>query len=111
MTSQEARQQVDSCERQITGTYSTLLDAAKSMGSSAAQAASSKTTKSTFLPLIISLVGLLFCSSSTVFGILLIIAGIVIAYNTRQSAASVQKKVEQQVQYLNNALNSNSTRI
>ena len=108
MTSQEARQKVDSCEQQITSTYSNLLNAAKSMGSSASQAASSKTTKSTFLPLIISLIGLIFSFSHIpVFGIILIIAGIVVAYNKRQSAASVQKKVEQQVQYLNNALNSN----
>lgn len=109
MTSQEARQQVYACENQITGTYSNLRDAARSMGSSAAQAASSKTSTSTLLPLIISLFGLILCfASHPVWGILLIIVGIVIAYNTHQSAASVQKNVEQQVGYLNNTLDSNS---
>lgn len=110
MTSQEARQQLNACESQITGTYSNLRDAARSMGSSAAQEASSKTTMSTLLPLIISLFGLILCfaSSHPVWGVILIIVGIVIAYNTHQSAASVQKNVEQQVGYLNNTLDSNS---
>lgn len=109
MTSQEARQQLNACESQITGTYSNLRDAARSMGSSAAQAASSQTTMSTLLPLIISLFGLILCFvSQPVLGVLLIIVGIVIAYETHQSAASVQKNVEQQVRYLNNRLDSNS---
>ena len=109
MTSQEARQQLNACESQITGTYSNLRDAARSMGSSASQAASSKTTMSTLLPLIISLFGLILCfTSHPVWGVILIIVGIVIAYNTHQSAASVQKNVEQQVGYLNNTLDSNS---
>ena len=109
MTSQEARQQLNSCESQITGTYSNLRDVARSMGSSAAQAASSKTTTSTLLPLIISLFGLFLCfASHPVWGVILIIGGIVIAYNAHQSAAWVQKGVEQQVGYLNNTLDSNS---
>ncbi len=109
MTSQEARQQVDACERQITGTYSNLRDAARSMGSSAVQAQSSSTTTKTMLPLIISLIGLFLCfASHPVWGVLLIIAGIFFAYTAHDSAASVQKNVEQQVGYLNNTLDSNS---
>lgn len=109
MTSQEARQQLNACESQITGTYSNLRDAARSMGSSASQAASSNTTMSTLLPLIISLFGLFLCfASHPVWGVILIIVGIVIAYNAHQLAASVQKNVEQQVGYLNNTLDSNS---
>lgn len=108
MTLQEASQQLNVCESQITGTYSNLCDAARSMGSSAAQAASSKTTMSTLLPLIISLFGLILCCAShPVWGVILIMVGIAIAYNTYQSAASVQKNVEQQVGYLNNTLDSN----
>ena len=109
MTSQEARQQLNACESQITGTYSNLRDAARSMGSSAAQAASSETTMSTLLPLIISLFGCSLCyASSPVGGVILTIVGIVFVYITHQSAASVQKDVEQQVRYLNNRLDSNS---
>lgn len=114
MTLQEARQQVNACERQITNTYSNLWGAAKSMGSSASQAASSKTIVSTLLPLIISLFGSILCIAYhsrwvvILIGVVLIILGIVIAYNTHQSAASVQKNVEQQVKYLNNTLDSNS---
>lgn len=101
MTSQEARQQLNDCESRITSTYSNLLYAARSVGSSATQAASSKTTTSTLLPLLISLFGLLLIDS---VGIIFIIAGIVIAYNAHKSAAYVQKNVETQVRYLNSEL-------
>lgn len=110
MTLQEARQQVDACERQITGTYSNLLAAARSMGSSAVQAASSKTTASTMLPLIIlSLFGLILCIASHPFwGIVLIIGGIAIAYKTNQSVGSVQTAVENQQKNLNMLLDIDS---
>ena len=109
MTSQEARQQLDACERQITGTYSNLRDAARSMGSNAVQAASSKTTMSTIWPLIISLFGLILCfASHPVWGILLIIVGIVIAYYTYLSAASAQTTVENQQKNLNSIIDNNA---
>ena len=108
MTSQEARQQLDACESQITDTYSNLRDAARSMGASASQAASSNTTMFTLLPLIISLFGLFLSASHPFWGIILIIMGVVIAYNTNKSATLVQKEVELQVKYLNNTLDSNS---
>lgn len=63
MTSQEARKQLDACESQITGVFSNLHDVARSMGSSAAYAALSKTT-STLLPFIISLFGMILCFAS-----------------------------------------------
>lgn len=110
MTSQEARQQVDACEDQITSTYLNLRDAAKSMGLSAVQAQSSRTTIITMLPLSISLIGLILCfASHPVWGVILIIAGIFFAYSAHVPAASVQEKVEQQVGYLNNTLDSNLT--
>ena len=108
MTLQEARQQLDVCEQQITGEYSKLLDAARNMGSRAVQAASKK-TRGTFLTLLFSLYGLiLIFASHPILGILLIIAGVVIVYNTHRSAASLQKKIETQVEYLNRTLDSNS---
>ncbi len=109
MTSQEARQQVEACECQITDAYSNLRDAVRSVGSSATQAASSKTTTSTLMPLIISLFGLILCfASHPVWGILLIILGIVIAYNMYQSAASVLNMVENRQKNLNSILDDNS---
>ena len=109
MTSQEARQQLNACESQITGTYSNLRDTARSMGSSTAQAASGKTAMSILLPLIISLFGLILCfASHPVWGVILIIVGIVIAYNTHKKAATVQKDVDKQVEDLNHTLDLNS---
>lgn len=104
MTSQEVRQQLNACESQITGTYSNLCDAARNMGSSVVQVASSKATKKILLPLIVSLLGLILFFAG---GIILIIVGIVIAYNTNQSATLMKKNIETQVGYLNNTLDSN----
>ena len=109
MTSQEAKQQINACESQIIGTYSNLRDAARGMGASAVQAASSKTTMCTMLPLIISLFGLILCfASHPVWGILLIIVGIVIAYNTHQSAKSAETTVENQQKNLNSIIDNNA---
>lgn len=108
MTSQDASQQLNACESQIADTYLKLRGAAIRMGSSATKAASSKTTSNTLLPLIISLVGFIFCFAAPFWGVVLIIGGIVIAYKTHQSAASVRKNIETQVKYLNSTLDSNS---
>ena len=62
MTSNEARQKIDACERQIVGAYSGLKDSARQVGSSAASSASSATLMKTLLPLILCLIGL-FCFS------------------------------------------------
>lgn len=109
MTSQEARQQVEACERQITDAYSNLRDAVRSVGSSTTQAASSKATTNTLLPLIISVLGIiLFFSSHPVWGVLLIIAGIVIAYNIDQAEASALNMVKNRQKNLNSILDDNS---
>ena len=109
MTIQEAKQQINACESQITEAYSNLCGAARSMGESANQAASSTTTKSTLWPLIISMVGVILCfSSHFIWGIIAIIAGIFIAHQTHQVAAAGQNNVEQLVQSLNETLSSNS---
>lgn len=109
MTSQEARQQLNACENQIAGTYGNLRDAARSMGSSAVKAASGKTMRCTLLPLIISLFGIILCLvSHPVWGAVVIIAGIVIAYSAYQATASVQSKIEDQQRNLNSVLDNNS---
>ena len=109
MTLQEARQQVERCEHQITGAYKNLHEAAMNMGSSAVGAATGKTTMCTLLPLIISLLGVFLCFVvHPIFGILLIIVGIVIAYYAHKSAASVQDRVENLQKRLNSFLNKNS---
>ena len=108
MTLQEARQQLNACERRITGTYSNLRDAARSVGANAAQAASSNTTISTMWPLIISILGLILCFvSSRVWGILFIIVGIVVAYKTHKSAKFAQTTIENQQKNLNAIIENN----
>ena len=109
MTLQEARQQLDACENQITDIYSNLQNVAKSMGSDATQAASRKTTISTLWPLIISLAGTnLLVTAHLLLGLDLKGALLVVAYNTRQSAVQVQKNVEGHVGEFYGTLNRNS---
>lgn len=109
MTSQEAEEQVRKCERKIRKKYSNLKDAAKNMGSLASQAQSSSAITKTMLPLIISLIGLLFCfASHTVLGFLFIFLGIIIAFIVRSSADEVQESVEIQEENLNSIIEDNS---
>ena len=102
MTSQEVRQQLNADEKQITDEYSNLRSAAVSMGRSATQAASTHTSTSTWLPLIsLASVGLFFClASHVVIGIGFIIAGIIFASCTHESALKVQKDVENSAEIL-----------
>lgn len=109
MTSQEARKKVNDCETQIRRTHNSLSDAARSMGSSAFQEANYRTEINTFSPLIVSLLGIILCFvKHPIWGVLLIIAGIVIAYNTHQSAASIQRNIKAHQELLNSELNRNS---
>ena len=112
MTSQEARQQIDACERQITGAYSNLEDAARSMGEVVVEEAASNTTKKTMMPLIISLIGLILVLTQDLgagmLGVIMIIVGIVVAYNAHKSAASIQQTIENQQKNFFNILSNNS---
>ena len=108
MTSKEAIQQVDACERQINVIYSKLLDDARSMGSSAEREQSNITTIKWRRQLIISLIGLIVCfASSPVWGSVLIIGGIFLAYFAYCIAGTTEAEVKKQVEYLNNTLDSN----
>ena len=108
MTSQEAKQQVDACERKVVSAYGNMRSAARTVGTSAASAASSKTTMSTLLPLIISVIGLLIFGSHPFWAIVMIIVGIWIAYSSHSSAKSIQNTVEGQQETLNSTLDNNS---
>lgn len=108
MTTNEARSQIDACERQITSAYSGLKDNARLVGSSAAQAASSATLTKTLLPLILCLVGL-FCFAGPWFlGILLIAGGIFLSYKLHGPAKSVQNQVVNQQRNLNSTIDNNA---
>lgn len=115
MTSQEAKQQVDACERQIMLAYNDMKSAARDVGSASYSAASREkariendangtTSMNTMLSLLISLVGIiLFLVSDPVWGILLFIVGIVVAYNVYQSAdAKASKRIGEATKILNN---------
>lgn len=108
MTSQEAKQQVDACERKVVSAYDNMRSAARTVGTSAVSAAKSKTIMSTLLPLIISIFGLLLFGSHPFWAIVLIVAGILIAYFCHSSAKPIQNTVEGQQKTLNSTLDNNS---
>lgn len=108
MTSQEAKQQVDACERKVVSAYDNMRSAARTVGTLAVSAAASETTMSTLLPLIISVFGLLLFGSHPFWAIVLIVAGIWIAYSSYSSAKSIQNTVEGQQKTLNSTLDNNS---
>lgn len=108
MTSNEARQKVDECERQIVSAYSGLKGSARAVGFSAVSAASNKTTMSTLLPLILCIIGLLCFGGPWFFGIVLIGLGIFIAYKLHASAKRVQNSVENCQKNLNSIIDFNT---
>lgn len=108
MTSNEARQKIDACERQIVGAYSGLKDSARQVGSSAASSASSATLMKTLLPLILWLIGL-FCFSGPWFlRIVFIAAGIFISVKLHGHAKSVQNNIENIQKNLNSTIDNNA---
>ena len=106
MTSEEARQQLDECENQITSAYSNLQNTARNMGVNTVQAARKETAMSAVFPLFTFLFGIVLCFTSLrLLGIFLILGGVYAAYNASTTAMSVQNKVEHAVSNLSKSLN------
>lgn len=108
MTVQQAQAEINKCEQEITRAHFSLCSAARTVGSSAKECADGSKTKKTLFPLLISLLGIFFFGSAWFLGVILIIAGIVIAYNMNQSAGSVVNKVVTAQNALNSTIDSNS---
>ena len=106
MTVQQAQAEINHCEQEIIRAHSSLCSAARMVGSSAKKCADSGKTKKTLSPL--TIIGIFFFGSAWFLGVILIIAGIVIAYNMNQSAGSVVSKVESAQKTLNSTIDSNS---
>lgn len=104
MTSEEARQKVRSCERDIKSAYSGLWGSAKEVGTVGynaalrdkgrieAEASRNTMTKVGLSVLVIVFGFILCCASHPGWGVLLIIAGGVLTYNMYQSASAEAKK-------------------
>ena len=109
MTSNEARQKIDACERQIVGAYSGLKDSARQVGSSAASSASSAILMKTLSPLILLCLIGLFCFAGPWFlGIVFIAAGIFISVKLHGHAKSVQNNIENIQKNLNSTIDNNA---
>lgn len=108
MTSNEARQKIDACERQIVGAYSGLKYSARQVGARAASSASSATLKKTLLPLILCLIGL-FCFAGPWFlGIVFIAAGIFISVKLNRPAKRAQNNIKNMQKNLNSTIDNNA---
>lgn len=108
MTVQQAQAEINKCEQDITRAHSSLCSAARTVGSSAKKCASGSRIKKTLLPLLISLIGIFSLSSVKFWGLVLIIVGIVIAYNMNQDAGTVVGKVKTAQETLNSTIDNNS---
>lgn len=114
MTSQDARKQINECERQITEAFGSLREEAAYIGKNAVQEASRNKKEKVWRSVIVSLVGICLCvvglrsTDVLVFaGIFLIIAGIALAYLKYRSADSVFYYVNKAAAELNAFLNAN----
>ena len=108
MTSFEAEQQVKACEAQIVGAHGALVNAAHAVGTSAFQAASNKVLIMTLISLCVAVVGFVVIQASgSAWGVILIIGGLIAAWNCHKSAAEVRRSVQNQQNVLNNSINDN----
>lgn len=107
MTSNEAKQKVDACEQQIARAFFELKDSAKEVGLSAVSSASSRTTMSLLLPLILCIIGLFCLRGPWFLGIVLFIGGIVLAHKLHTSAKEIQRVIETGQKNLNSTIDNN----
>ena len=109
MTTEEAKQKIDECEKKITSAHSTLCDSARGMGSSALQAIEAENKKKTLMPLIACAIGFIcMLIGHPVFGVLFIIGGLVASYNARSKAKAAKEQVETAIRMMNSAIDKNS---
>ena len=108
MTTNEARQKIDACERQIVSAYGGLKDSARNVGASAASSASSATLAKTLLPLILCLIGLFCFAGPWYLGIAFIVIGIIISYNLHGPAKTAQRSIENSQKNLNSTIDNNA---
>lgn len=108
MTSYEAQQQVEACERHIAGSHAALCNAAWAVGTSAFQAASNKVVLMTVIPLCFVVIGIIMTAIGSGWGVALIIAGLIGAYKLHQSGAEVRRAVQAGQNVLNGTINNNT---
>ena len=108
MTVQQAQAEINKCEQEIIYAHSSLCGAARVVGLRAKECADKSKTKKTLFPLIISIIGIFLFEAHWFLGLVLIVVGIVIAYNKNKSAGSVVGKVEMAQITLNSTIDNNS---
>lgn len=107
MTSQEAQKRIDQCENAIVSAYTSLYAQAQATVMNVDKAASGYTSAATLLPLLISLIGVIMLATKHWFGIILLVAGIFIAYKAHQSAKNTENRAKNDNKILSNTLDNN----
>lgn len=110
MTSQEARRQVEDCEREIVSAYDDMRSAARTVGTVAASEAANNTAANILL--ILSVVGLVIVCASVILlsvsmmfcGAMLFSVGIAFGISSRSNSKKVQVQIESQQKNLNSTL-------
>lgn len=114
MTSQEARRQVEDCEREIVSAYDDMRSAARTVGTTAVSEAASGTAANLFW--ILSVFGFVLACVSFIFrshlmlwgGIILLGAGVYYALTISTNSKKVQVQIESQQKDLNSTLDYHS---
>lgn len=110
MTSQEARRQVEDCEREIVSAYDDMRSAARTVGTVAASEAANNTAANIFL--ILSVFGFVLACVSIIFlshlmlwgGLILFSVGITYVITSRSNSKKVRVQIESQQKDLNSTL-------
>lgn len=110
MTSKQIQEQILSCERQVTSTYSNFHNEVRTMGERSINSANESKTKKTMLVFFIPvLIGVILFASNWFFGLICIIGGMVAAYNINKTAQLAEDMVINLQKNLNSQLENNKT--
>lgn len=108
MTSQEARQQVEICERSIVDAYSELIETAVEVGDNAGNVVSGKEILHIFLAIFIGVFGLFISRLQLALGIIIILGDSIVTFFSFSSVASQRKEVDKGREELRSIIDSNS---
>lgn len=101
--------QIDACEAEINKSYYNLQETSMSFCNTVSNDVSNKTKVMSFWPLLISLFGIVLCTSpqSTLIGVILIVAGCVGSYYSHQYATTKESGIRNRLSEFKSVLNKN----
>lgn len=109
MTSEEARLQVDTCEKQVLEAYNSLWHSARSVAPAAIEAQTKRKTNRIMFALVIALVGVvIWLASHPFWGIVVLGFSLFLGYAANEEETAVINDIKKRQEQLNSMLDQNT---